>query len=142
MKTTLLLSSLLLILFSCNLSTDQDFKDIAKDTCDCMSMFTDELSDEMKTILIETEGDEAAFDEAFTKYVDEYPAEGMKDALALSGADSPEIMECIEGLEKKYDNVYTTLSENEILEKVLAELDKMDDCGVTAAIMKMGMAAQ
>lgn len=142
MKTTFLLSSLLLILFSCNFSTDEDFKAIAKDTCDCMSMFTDELSDEMKTILIETEGNEAAFDEAFDKYLEEKPMEGMKDAVALSGADSPEIMECIQKMEKKYENVYTTLSENEILEKVLAELEKMDGCDATAAIMKMGMAAQ
>lgn len=142
MKTTLILSSLLLILFSCDLSSDQDYKDIAKDTCGCMSLFTDNLSEEMQTILAESDGDEAAFDAAFTKYMEENPIEGLKDAQALAGAESPEVMGCMEKLEKKYDNVYTTLSETEIVERVITELENMGDCGVTVAIMKMGLAAQ
>ena len=142
MKTILLFTSLTLILASCNLSTDQDFKDVAKDTCDCMSLFTNNLSDEMQTILADSEGDEAAFDAAFTQYMTDNPVEGMKDAQALAGADSPEVIGCMEKLEKKYDDVYTTLSEDEVVQKVVEELDRMGGCKATVSIMKMGMKAQ
>lgn len=142
MKSILFLSSLSLILFSCNLSSDQDFKDVAKDTCGCMSLFTDNLSDEMQTILADSDGDEAAFDAAFTQYMTDKPMEGLADAEALSKADSPEVMECMEKLETKYDDVYTTLSEDEVVRKVVEELDNMGGCKVTVSIMKMGMKAQ
>lgn len=142
MKTTLLFTSLTLILFSCNLSSDQDFKDVAKDTCDCMALFTDNLSDEMRQILIDSDGDEASFDAAFTEYMTESPMEGLKDAEALTQAESPEVLGCLEKLEKKYDHVYTTLSEAQVVQKVIEELDKMDGCKETVSIMKMGVNAQ
>ena len=142
MKTTFLLTSLLLVLFSCNLSTDEDYQNMAKDTCECMSMLTDDLSDEMQTILIESDGNQAAFDAAFEKYMEDNLMEGLKDAQAMANIESPEVMECMERLEKKYDNVYTTLSETEVVQKVIDELDKMGDCKATVAILKMGLAAQ
>jgi len=142
MKTIVFLTALSLILFSCNNVSDQDFKDVSKDMCDCMSIFTDELSPEMRQIMVDTDGDEAKFQEALMEYMTENPAEGMKDAQALTKAESPEVINCIEGLEKKYENLYTTMSEDEVVAKVIDELDGMDGCDVTVSVMKMGVNAQ
>lgn len=143
MKITLLISTLLLILFACNMSSDEDFKAIAKDTCDCINVFTSKLSPEMMEIIESSNGDESKLEAAMMDYMTKDPVQGMKDVQVLQGGENmQEMTACMEGIEKKYDNVYTTLSEDEILSKIIEQLKTMDDCKSTIAILKMGMAAR
>jgi hypothetical protein len=139
MKFTLLLSGLTLLLFSCNLTTDADFKNLAKDTCGCMSLVTDDLSDEMKQIMIDADGSEAAYEEAFNQYISDDPLAALGDIEVLERAESNEVLTCMSKLEKKYENEYTFLSEDEMADKIISELQKLDGCDITTAFLKMGM---
>lgn len=141
MKYSLLLSTLLLTLFACNMSDETDYKNLAKDTCDCVNLFTDDLSDEMMDILETSNGDEAKLEELMMSYMMKDAEAAMKDAETLQGSGTAEMTECMEKIEKKYDDVYTTLSEDEVVAKIMKELEKMDDCNRARIILKMGIAA-
>jgi hypothetical protein len=62
---------------------------------------------------------------------------GMADAQAMQELGT-EMQDCSKDLEKKYDQVYTSESEDEVIEKILSALKAKDGCEFTYAIMKMG----
>ena len=143
MRTTLLLSTLLLTLFACNVSTETDYENIAKDTCGCINLFTSDLSPKMVEVIESSKGDETALQEAMMEYIQADPVQGMADVQMLENGANLEKMEaCMEKIEKKYDDVYTTLSEEEIVAKVIEKLETMDGCKSSIAILNMGMAAK
>jgi len=132
----------LITLFSCDLSSEQDYEAVAKDTCDCVSVFTEGLSPKMLEIMEASNGDEAKLQADMMAYVAENPEEGMKDIEALENETGMQEMEaCMARLEEKYNSMYTTLSEEEIAEKIIEKLEGMEGCESTAVIMKLGVAA-
>ncbi len=142
MKSTLLISTLLLTLLSCNLSSEQDYEAVAKDTCDCVNVFTSTLSDRMIQIMQESDGDQSKLEAAMMEYMLEDPEQGLKDVQALENGESMKEMEaCMAQLEEKYNSLYTTLSEEEIAQKIIEKLEGMKGCESTAVIMKLGVAA-
>lgn len=142
MRKTLLLPALLITLLACDNSTDQDFKNIAKDTCDCVNILADDLSPGMIKLISESDGDEAKLEQGMMDLMLEDQETTMNDVNILQGNAAVEMESCMAKVEKKYDDVYTTLSENEVLEKIMVELKTMNGCESTVAIIKMGMAAQ
>ncbi|GAB5416607.1 MAG: hypothetical protein Crog4KO_34310 [Crocinitomicaceae bacterium] len=142
MKKLFILPALALSLFACNVADDADYKALAKDACDCVNKSTDQLSPEMMQVIVDSEGDETKLQELMAAYASENPMQAMQDAQAMQGSMVTDITTCMEGLEKKYDDVYSTDSEAEIQKKILDELKAMDDCKSSYAFMKMGMGAQ
>jgi len=142
MRTALFTLGLSTLLISCETTTEQDYENISRDMCNCMSTFTKDLSETMTNIIIEADGDQAVLQTKMMEYMGSNLEEGMKDVEILSKAESPEIVQCIEGLQKKYDHLYTNLSEEEILDKMSETLGKTEGCEVTLALMKIGLAAQ
>ncbi len=142
MKKILLLPALMITLFACNNASEEDFKNIAKDTCDCVNLVAKDLSPGMTAVIIEADGDQAKLQEGMMDLMLEDQATTMNDMNVLQGKAIKDMETCMTKLETKYDNVYTQLSEAEVLEKMMAELEKMSDCKSSTAIIKMGMTAQ
>ena len=115
---------------------------MAKDTCDCVNLVAKDLSPGMIELISECDGDQMKLQEGMMDLMMEDPDATMNDVSILEGKATTDMEACMKKLETKYDDVYTTLSETEILEKIMVELKSMPDCKSSVAIIKMGMAAQ
>ena len=142
MKKLLLLPALLITLIACNNASEEDFKNIAKDTCDCVNLVAKDLSPGMTKLIIDADGDQTKLEAGMMDLMLEDQETTMNDVNILQGKAIQDMETCMAKLEKKYDDVYTQLSETEILDKLMVELEKMSDCKSSVAIIKMGMAAQ
>lgn len=142
MKKLLLLPALSLALFACNVAGDEDYEALAKDACGCINESTGELSDEMIKVIVDADGDQAKLEELMGEYMAADPSAAMKDVQAMQGSMVQDMTTCMEGLEKKYDDVYSTDSEEEVQKKIMEKLEAMDDCKSSVAIMKLGLNAQ
>ena len=142
MIKVLLLPALLMSILACDNSTEQDYKNMAKDTCDCVNLVAKDLSPGMIELISECDGDQMKLQEGMMDLMMEDPDATMNDVSILEGKATTDMEACMKKLETKYDDVYTTLSETEILEKIMVELKSMPDCKSSVAIIKMGMAAQ
>ncbi|MDF3027318.1 MAG: hypothetical protein K0S23_1625 [Fluviicola sp.] len=139
MKKLLLLltvSSAVLVT-SCNMANDADYDAMATDMCDCVNKSSDGISDNMKDAIIKSEKDGTDMQAAMTEVMMKDLKTGMADAQAM--IDLGKDMEtCSKDLEKKYDKVYTSESEEEVIEKILTTLKAKKGCEFTYALMKMG----
>jgi len=140
MKKLFILPALALSLFACNVADDADYEAVAKDTCDCVNKSTEALSPEMMQVIADSNGDETKLQDLMSKYASENPMQAMQDAQLLQGAFVQDLTECMEGVEKKYDDLYA--NEEEAEKNIMAALEKMDDCKTTYAILKMGLAGK
>jgi hypothetical protein len=139
MKKLLILPLLALSLFACNVADDADYAALAKDTCDCVNKSTEQLSPEMMQVIADSDGDQTKMQELMGVYASENPMQAMNDAQVMQGTMVQELTSCIDGLKSKYDDVYSTDSDEEVQDKILEELKSMDDCKSSYAFMKMGM---
>jgi hypothetical protein len=139
MKKLLLLltvSSAVLVT-SCNMASDADYDAMATDMCDCVNKSSDGISDNMKDAIIKSEKDGTDMQAAMTEVMMKDLKTGMADAQAM--IDLGKDMEtCSKDLEKKYDKVYTSESEDEVIDKILTTLKAKKGCEFTYALMKMG----
>jgi hypothetical protein len=139
MKKLLLLltvSSAVLVT-SCNMASDADYDAMATDMCDCVNKSSDGISDNMKDAIIKSEKDGTDMQAAMTEVMMKDLKTGMADAQAM--IDLGKDMEtCSKDLEKKYDKVYTSESEDEVIDKILTTLKEKKGCEFTYALMKMG----
>lgn len=138
----LLVPALLMSILACDTTTDEDFKNIAKDTCDCVNLVAKDLSPGMIKLIIDADGDQAKLEAGMMDLMVADQEATMNDVSILQGSATNDMEACMTKLESKYDNVYTTLSESEILDKMMTELKKMPDCKSSVAIIKMGLTAQ
>ncbi len=115
------------------------YESLAQDACDCVNESTAQLSPEMVQVIVDSEGDQTKLQELMAVFMSENPTQAMEDAQAMQGPMVTEITECMERVEKKYDDVYSTDSDTEIQQKILNELKAMDDCKSSYTFMKMGM---
>ena len=137
-KLILLLSiSSAVLVTSCNMASDADYDAMAQDMCDCVNNSSKGISDEMKDAIIKSEKDGTDMQAAVTELMMKDMEKGMEDAQAMM--DLGKDMEtCSKDLEKKYDKVYTSESEDEVINKILTTLKAKKGCEFTYALMKMG----
>lgn len=142
MKKLIFIPAILIGLSACNMASQDDYEAMAKDMCGCFDGVKSELSQEAQDIIIESTNGGKDLEAAFADYATEKPMEALQDQMAMMKMGEGEVMDCINGLEQKYDDVYTNESEAEIQDKIIKALEALDGCELTLAIAKLGLAAQ
>lgn len=137
-KFLLLLSvSTAVLVTSCNMANDADYDAMATDMCDCVNKSSKGISDNMKDAIVKSEKDGTDMQTAMTEVMMKDLKTGMADAQAMIDLGK-EMETCSKDLEKKYDQVYTSESEDQVIEKILNTLKAKEGCEFTYALMKMG----
>lgn len=140
-KFILPLLGLTLALGSCNMANDDDYKNMAKDMCDCVNKHADGISDGMRDAIINSSKDGANMEAVVQAQVMKDPEQGMKDVEAIM-AVAEGVDQCGKDIEKKYKDVYTSETEKEVQDKLIKVLEKEKGCEFTYALMKIGMKEQ
>lgn len=130
----------LLVLQSCNFATDKDYEEMTSDMCDCFKPIEENLSKGMQETIINAPDDEEGFKKEIMKYSLNNPVVALKDAKYMKQIKDGPVMDCVEGLEKKYDHLYTSDSRSEVQEKILDILSKKNGCALTYKFVKLGLA--
>jgi hypothetical protein len=120
------------------MADEADYENMATDMCDCVNKNSTGISDGMKNTFVDAMKSGKDFQTAVTEYVIKNPEVGMKDAEEMTKLEGG-MESCMNDLEKKYDNVYSNESEEEVQKKLIAKLEKNKDCEFTYAIVKLGM---
>ncbi|MNU80953.1 hypothetical protein D3C71_706010 [compost metagenome] len=137
-KLILLLAiSSAVLVTSCNMASDADYDAMSKDMCDCVNKSSKGISDEMKAAIVKSEKDGTDMQAAMTEVMMKNLETGMADAQAMIDLGK-EMETCSKDLEKKYDKVYTSESQDVVIEKILTALKAKKGCEFTYALMKMG----
>lgn len=141
MKKLLILPVLAMALFACNVASDEDYSNMAKDTCDCVNETTKDISDRGMSIIINSDGDVAKMQQDLMEYAMDDPTSAASDGSAMQtfGTEFPA---CMEKLEKKYENVYSAESEEEVQEKIMEKLRALKNCSNAAKLMEVGLKMQ
>ena len=117
-------------------------KEVATDACGCTKALENKLSPTLVKIIIES-ASAANPDQAIEEKMSALDSEQMMaiipdmEILSELENENGEFIQCVNGLEKKYENAYT-FNEEESIKEVLAEMEKMD-CAFGVAILKMGL---
>ena len=139
MKKLFILPLLGLTLFSC--AGDKDYENMAKDTCDCVNETTKDISERGMSIILGSDGDVSKMQQDLMQYASDDPTAASADATAMTefGTEFPA---CMEKLEKKYDNVYSAGSKEDVQNEVLSKLKGLDGCSDAAKLMEIGLKMQ
>ena len=141
MKQVIPFVIIVLVLVGCattkSRGTEEDFESMSMDICECVNKSTEQLSPEMRHILDNFGGDKGKMQEMMAAYASENPTQAMEDANMLQGAVINDFSSCIEGVEEKYANVYTDMSSEEILRKLVLILKEKEDCQSSYGLMRM-----
>lgn len=139
MKTLLFITTILIGLSGCNRADDADYTEIADEMCGCFNEATAGLSEEGRNVIIKAGKSDIDFEIALTEYAQEEPVKGMQDNLVLVQLGEQAFVDCMTDIQMKYDEVYTTDSEDEVLQKVIKIMQKNKGCDLTYAIIKNGL---
>ena len=122
--------------------SNPDYDEMAQDLCDCVNKSSTRISDELKKIIIRSELEGSDLETTLTNYIinDLNPDSAMVQVEALVELGD-KMGVCSEELEKKYQHIYTTETESEVLRKTLAILKAKQGCEFTYAIMQIGAKA-
>jgi hypothetical protein len=117
-------------------------KEVAADVCGCTKSLENKLSPEFVKIINEastSENPDKAIEEKMSALDSEQMMAIVPDLEVLSELENEdgEFMQCLSGLEKKYENAYT-FDEEKSMKEVLVEMEKMD-CAFGVAILKLGL---
>lgn len=134
MKKIFILPLLSLALFSCNMADDKDYESMAKDLCRCFDESLDGISERGENILIESAGNDFNFQEEFDLYQKEDAQGAVNDMLILANLETS-LNTCGEKLKKKYENVYSNESEEEVLKRIIDKLNDLDGCEIAKIAM-------
>ena len=120
-------------------------KEVAADACGCTKALENKLSPTLVNIIVESsnaENPEKAIEEKMTALNSDQMMAIVPDLEILAELESEdgEFIQCVNGLEKKYENAYT-FNEEESMKEVLIEMEKLD-CAFGVAILKMGLNAK
>ena len=137
-KLILSLLVLTLALGSCNMANDDDYKNLAKDLCDCVNKNSKDISPKMREAIIMSAENGKDFEKVLTEAITEDPAGGMKDYNAVM-ALMKSMGTCVKDLEKKYKDIYTADTEDEMQKKLMDVFKAEKNCDLTYAIMKKGL---
>jgi hypothetical protein len=120
-------------------------KEVAADACGCTKALENKLSQTLVNIIVESsnaENPEKAIEEKMTALDSDQMMAIVPDLEILAELESEdgEFIQCVNGLEKKYENAYT-FNEQESMKEVLIEMEKLD-CAFGVAVLKMGLNAK
>lgn len=138
--TSINILSCIIILGSCNIATEKDYEEMTSDMCDCFKPLEENLSEGMQETIINAPEDEEGFKKEILKYSMNHPVVAMKDAKYMKDVKNGPVMECVNGLEKKYDHLYTSESKSEVQKKILDIMEKKNECALTYKFVKLGLA--
>lgn len=139
MKKLLILPALALMMFSCGTDTEENFKALSKDACDCVNKSTKELSPEMIKVLEDCEGDQAKMQELMGEYASDNPTQAMADATLMQGEMMNEMVTCLDGVQKEYADSFEGMSDTEVQEGMMEQLKVMDGCKSSYTLVKMAI---
>lgn len=126
---------------SCNLADKDDYANVAEDMCSCLNSKSEDISQGMKTAIIDAVEKNQTIEHAMEAYALQNPDSMENDIIAM--AQLGESFEaCGVDLEVKYKDLYTNDSDKEIQRRLLEALNKNQKCKWTAAITKAGMQDQ
>ena len=136
---SIIVMAAILIATGCSMEKE---KEVAADACDCTKALENKLSPVLVKIMIESAGAEnpdKAIEEKMSALDGEELMAIIPDMEILSELenDKGEFIQCVNELEKKYENAYT-FNEEESMKEVLIEMEKLD-CAFGVAILKMGL---
>ncbi|MBL7744046.1 MAG: hypothetical protein JNN00_11275 [Chitinophagaceae bacterium] len=142
-KTTpLLIIAFVLFISSCK-TADNQVPEIAADFCKCISVLEKDMSKATVDVIsraAEAADPEQAMEKAMEGMSEEDKMKVAMEMVGMSKLDdaSSEVGRCMKDVEKKYDKSYT-FNEKKFGEKIIKELESKNGCGLTAAIMKLGL---
>jgi hypothetical protein len=139
MKKLLILPLLALTLFSCGSDSEEDFKALSQDACDCVNESTKELSPEMIKVLADSEGDQAKMEKLMGDYAEANPMQAMQDATLMQGEMINNMTTCLDGVQKKYADSFDGMTDKEVQEKMMEQLKGMEDCKSSYTLVKMAI---
>lgn len=141
MKKLLILPILAMSLFACNMASQEDYDNMAKDMCGCVEESLEGMSDRGKQIMEDSDGDDVKMQEDFMAYMIE-DSEGAEADMMVLEKMQLSLTSCGEKLEKKYDDVYSNESEDEIMKKLVEAVNNLDDgCKITKILINAGYEA-
>lgn len=115
-----------------------DYTEMAQDICDCVNQSSNGVPNQLKDLFIQSVKDGKNLETVLTDYILEDPTARTPDVEAL--VELGEKMEiCSQDLEEKYSHVYSTETEDEVIEKVITALKAKEGCEFTYAIMLLGI---
>ena len=123
LKHFFIASNLVLVFSACKVADKKDYANMAKDVCGCVTKHTNNISDGMKLLIINSEGDTSKFNEGLIKYMTNNEPQAVSDVLAMTSFGN-DFEKCMLSLEKKYNNIYTEDSDREIQNKLKESLKK------------------
>lgn len=123
-------------------SEEDIFVELSTEACGCISESTSLLSSRMIEIFLEADGDIVVLEELMAAYASEDQDAAMNDANLLQGDVANELDQCMERIESDYDEVYESKSEEEIEAMLIAVLESLDGCEVSAALLKLASATE
>jgi hypothetical protein len=143
-KSTLAILGLASILTATSCSLGKE-KEVAADACGCTKALENKLSPTLVNIIVESsnaENPEKAIEEKMAALDSDQMMAIVPDLEILAELESEdgEFIQCVNGLEKKYENAYT-FNEEESMKEVLVEMGKLD-CAFGVAVLKMGLNAK
>lgn len=138
MKKVFYFSAGLILFSACNLAGDDDYKNVAKDLCDCSSKSSSAVSPDLQKAIIEASKNGGDIDEAMKKIANEDPIAAMKDAEGLMKY-ATDFEKCSKDLEKKYKDLKTLDKDKEIQDKMIKAFEESSNCELTTAMMKIGL---
>ncbi|MDP4637575.1 MAG: hypothetical protein NWS43_06965 [Crocinitomicaceae bacterium] len=142
MKKILFLALPLALGFSsCNVAGEEDYANLSNDMCDCMNQSTTQVSATTKEAIIDAMNTGKSMDDAMMELAEKDPMQTMADGQHLIEA-GPKFEKCFASMEKKYDDLYTTAEESEIMNRLLETLKKNESCEWTSALVQMGIQAE
>ena len=137
-KLILPLLVMTLALGSCNMANDDDYKNLAKDLCNCMNANGKKVSPEMTKALVDAANNGKDIETVLSDAITKDPIKGMEDYNAVMKVLSG-VQKCADDLEKKYNDIYTNDDDAEMQRKVLEIFKNDKGCDLTYAIWKMSM---
>jgi len=131
-----------LFLGACNVATDKDYDNAARDICGCMETAFKDFPKPMKDLMVKASKMPGDFDKNFQseleKYFEENPLEAIKimadkDNIKFNEKDGEK---CVEDLKKKYDKLISFESDTQIEQKLMDAVNKIPGCELTSAALK------
>lgn len=128
---------MLIVLFACNIANDSDIDKMAAEMCECWRPANESVSDEGKAVILESAENNTDFEEALMEYGERNPEQAEKDAEAFGIIESSSVESCLSSLETKYNELYTTDTDEELQEKLVRALKKQKNCEVLYGFVKI-----
>jgi len=125
---------------SCNVAGKDDYANVAEDICGCVNSKSEDISEGMKTAIIDAVETGQEMEASVDAYATENPDQAIKDGVAMMELGE-RIEGCIADLEIKYKDLYSNESDEEIERRLLEALKKNDKCKWTHALIKSEMQA-